>query len=105
MSESISCVEIVSVFKLGTSKISQILYRIQLGSLLNDNLGYDLACNAQINRILETKFYLLWTETCRNWYKLFTRTCYFSQVSHALNFCIQQLSFITSTIDYLYLIM
>ena len=38
-----------------------------------------------ISQILKTKFYLLWTQTSRNWIKLFTWTCYFSQISHALN--------------------
>ena len=35
---------------------------------------------------LKTTFYMynIWTQTCRNWAKLFTSTCYFSQVSHAL---------------------
>ena len=37
-----------------------------------------------IFRILETKFDVYWIWTCRKWSKLFTWTCYFSQVSRAL---------------------
>ena len=37
-----------------------------------------------ISQILKTTFYVFWTQTCRNWTKLFISTCYFSQVSHAV---------------------
>ena len=37
-----------------------------------------------VSQILKTKFYVFWTQTCRNWAELFTRTCNFSQVSRAL---------------------
>ena len=35
---------------------------------------------------MKTKFYVFWTQTCRNWTELFTCTFYFSQVEHALKF-------------------
>ena len=37
-----------------------------------------------ISQILQTAFYVFCTQTCRNWTKSFTWTCYFSQVSHGL---------------------
>ena len=37
-----------------------------------------------IFQILVTRLYLFWTQTCRNWTKLFIRIFYFSQVSHVL---------------------
>ena len=37
-----------------------------------------------ISQCLKTKFYIFWTQTCRNWTKLFTWTNYISKVSHAL---------------------
>ena len=47
-------------------------------SLLKPNIVY-------LRLFLSSLFYVFWTQTCRNWTKLFTWTCYFSQVSHALN--------------------
>ena len=38
-----------------------------------------------ISLILQTKLNVFQTKTCRNWTQLFTWTCYFSQVSHALH--------------------
>ena len=40
-----------------------------------------------IYQILKTRFCVFWTQICRNWTKFLTWTCYFSQVSHALNWC------------------
>ena len=39
-----------------------------------------------LSQILKTELNIFWTQTCRNWTKLFTWTCYSSQISH-MPFC------------------
>ena len=47
-----------------------------------NSLSMSVFISSAITQILKTKFYGFWTQTCRNWTKLFTWICYFSQVSH-----------------------
>ena len=41
---------------------------------------------SKISQILKRKFYIFWSQTCRNSTKLFKWTCYFSFVPHVFKF-------------------
>ena len=54
------------------------------------NLSTSVFIFSTIPQILRTKFYVFWTQTCRNWTKLFTWTWHFPQVSHSLKCLIKK---------------
>ena len=65
---------------------------------LESSLSTTVFIYSTISQISKTKFYVFWTQTCRNWTKLLTLSYYFSHVTHGLKVVVPKIRFLVTKV-------